>query len=86
MDVPSEGREQPLLTQAVGKRISADRDEILIQKAGLRRNNDSPKLRSGFNYCAKGFGIRDFTQPGPKSDIAHVTIRYSHRARPQSVK
>ncbi len=37
---------------------------------GLRRNNDSSTLPSGFNCCAMGLGVHVFTQPGPKPVIA----------------
>jgi len=64
-----------LMTQAVSKLIFGDRDEILIHKVGLSRNNDSPTLPSGFNCCADGLGTGVFTQPGPKGDITHVAQR-----------
>jgi hypothetical protein len=57
-----------VLTQAVRKRFSGDRDEILNQEAGLRRNYDSPMPPFGFNCCAEGLDIGVFTQPGPNSD------------------
>ncbi len=41
----------------------------LIREVGLRRNNDSPTLPSGFNYCAEGLGARVFTQPGSKAEV-----------------
>ncbi len=59
----------PLLTQAVRKRFSRGRDEIMNQDVGLSRNNDSPTLPSGFNCCAIGLGARVFTQPGPEGDM-----------------
>ncbi len=71
-DVPGGAAEGPLVTQAVQKRFSRDRDEILNQEAGLRRNNDSSTLPSGFHCCAEGLGIRVFTQPGPRADIQPV--------------
>ena len=56
------------------KIIFGDRDEILGHEFGLRRNNESPRLSSGFKYCAEGLGIRVFTQPGSKAAIA-TTLR-----------
>jgi hypothetical protein len=41
----------------------------LIREIGLSRNNDSPTLPSGFDYCSEGLDIRVFTQPGPTTDI-----------------
>ncbi len=57
------------MTQAVWNLFFGDRDKILIHEAGLSRNNDSPTLPSGFNYCAGGLGIGVFTQAGPIGDI-----------------
>ena len=59
----------PFVTQAVSKLFFGDRDEILSREFGLRRNNVSPTLPSGFNCCAEGLGVGVFTQPGPKADI-----------------
>ena len=69
----------PLLTQAVRKRFSRGRDEIMNQDVGLSRNNDSPTLPSGFNCCAIGLGARVFTQPGPEAEVeAHQRVtRYT---------
>ena len=53
------------VTQTVSKRFSRDRDEILNQEVGLRGNNDSSTLPSGFNCCAIDLGVRVFTRPGP---------------------
>ena len=41
----------------------------MSQEVGLRRNNESSTLPSGFNFCAEGLGIRVFTQAGPGADI-----------------
>ena len=58
-----------LLTQAVWKLFFGDRDEKLIHEVGLSRNNDSPTLPSGFNYCAEGLDTGVVTQPGPEADV-----------------
>ncbi len=42
---------------------------MLNQKAGLRRNNDSSTVPSGFNCCAIGLGISVFTQSGSKAEV-----------------
>ena len=65
-DVNGQGAGLPPLTQAVLKLYFGDRDEILSHEVGLLRNNDSAWLSSGFSYCAKGLGIRVFTQSGPE--------------------
>ncbi len=39
------------------------------KKAGLRRNNDSSTLPSGFNCCAMGLGVHVFTQPGSNAEV-----------------
>ena len=53
-------------------------------EAGLRRNNDSATLHSGFNCCAFGLGVRVFTKPQPKADISttdpEAQITYTSRA------
>ncbi len=69
-----------LLTQAVCKRFSRDRDEKLNREVSLRRNNDSSTLPSGFNCCAIGLGGCVFTQPGPGTDISDDRIRASATA------
>ncbi len=53
----------PLTVPVVGN----DRQQPL--PFGLRRNNESPTLPSGFNYCAKGLGAGVFTQPEPEGDF-----------------
>ena len=68
-DVADTPGERLSLTQAVSKLIPGDRDEILSHESGLRRNNDSSTLPSGYNYCAEGLGIRVYTQAGPKADF-----------------
>ncbi len=45
------------------------------QEAGLRRNNDSSTLPSGFNCCAEGLGIHEFTFEAC-SDFTRVTARW----------
>ncbi len=67
-DVADTPGERLSLTQAVSKLIPGDRDEILSHESGLRRNNDSSTLPSGYNYCAEVLGIRVYTQAGPISD------------------
>ena len=47
----------------------------MIREVGLRRNNESPTLPSGFNCCAEGLGISVFTQPGLDSDIVVFATR-----------
>ena len=76
------GLECPLMAQAVWKLLFGDRDEILIREVGLRRNNDSPTLPSGFNCCAKGLGTDVFTQPGLQADIQSPKIDF--RCTPES--
>jgi hypothetical protein len=51
----------------------------MSREFGLRRNNDSLTLPSGFNCCAEGLGIRVFTQPGPTAEVeAHQFVtRYT---------
>ncbi len=61
------------VTQAVRKRFSRGRDEILSREFGLCRNNDSPTPPSGFNYCAEGLSIGVFTQPGPTAEVKAFT-------------
>ncbi len=51
------------------KLFFGDRDEILIHEVDLSRNNDSPTLPSGFNYCAEGLDTGVFTQAGPEAVI-----------------
>jgi hypothetical protein len=52
------------MIQAVQKLYFDGQDGILVREVGLSRNNDSPTLTSGFNYCAEGLSIGVFTQPG----------------------
>jgi len=47
--------------QAVWKLFFGDRDEISIQKVGLRCNNDSSRLPSRFKCCEIGLDVRVFT-------------------------
>ncbi len=53
--------------------VSFIRGAISIQETGIRRNNQSPTLYSGFNDCAEGFGVRVFTQPGPKAYLGEAS-------------
>ncbi len=58
---------------------------LLIREVGLRRNNDSPTLPSGFNCCAEGLGtevsrslgqletfpaLSRMSAPGGKADVS----------------
>ncbi len=61
--------------------FSGDRDEILNPEVGLRRNNDSSTLPSGFNCSAVGLGVRVFTQPGLQPDITDREANHNSKWR-----